>query len=259
MNFNNRNPTKKRKGDDGRADANSNVLDDIKNNKNNGNDGRNDDEHHANGQFMQRSLSHMERMEQMMMRMEDKLGTISSLESRCKELEAKCCSLENTLELTLQSVKDVDRKLDSLHNILGKKHNSLEARLESSIMQSFNDHVDQKFDSMLNNLDERTNSQKDFVDGQIEAIRLETKTYHEYNSMLARNQLWEYSADIPPIDQIMSDTNCDYPTAVNLTAAIQTMKEKTIKMRRGVFISEGNKRKGISLDTYRVRDQNITA
>ena len=240
MNTNNSNPTKKRKVDDGRAD---NVS---------GNNGNKQDEQNND------ASSQLDRMEKMMMRVEDKLGTISSLESRCEELERKCSCLESTLELTLQSVTDVGRKLDSLQNNSDKKRSVLEARLESSMMQTLKDHVDKKFDSMLNNLDEKSSSQKDFVDDKIEALRLETQTYHEYNSMLVKNQAWEYSADILPIDQIMSEADCDYHTAVNLTKEMQRIKERTIKMRRGEFIIEGNKWKNISLDTYHVHDHDFS-
>ena len=136
MNDNKRSsPTKKRKASDGRATVDG-PHDVNTGNTNDGGflsswfgyfSGRRDDASAGppnNEQFIQQSLSKMDRMEQIMMRMEEKLATVSSLESRCEQLEKKCCSLENKLESTSQSTKEhmnrLETKVDTVHVKLDK-------------------------------------------------------------------------------------------------------------------------------------------
>ena len=130
---------KKRKANDGRATTDCSHDVNTSNNNDGGGflsswfgyfSGRRDDASAGppnNENFIQQSLSKMDRMEQIMIRMEEKLATVSSLESRCEQLEAKCCSLENKLESTSQSTKEhmnrLETKVDSVHVKLDRSLN----------------------------------------------------------------------------------------------------------------------------------------
>ena len=177
--------------------------------------------HHVNEQFMQQSLSHMERMKQMMMRMEEKLDTV---ESRCEQLETKCSSLESTLQSTSRSLKEhVDRKLDSLYSNLDSKCESYERRLKAEQTK-----VEDKVDTLQLKIDE-------------------AQKFHAFNAMLARNQFWEYSTEIKSYDWLDDEGESAY-----LVKTAEALKEKTISMRQGEFPDfhndiEDKSAKGISL------------
>jgi len=124
------NPMKKRKANDGRATTDCSHDVNTSNNNDGGGflsswfgyfSGRRDDASAGppnNENFVQQSLSKMDRMEQIMMRVEEKLSTVSSLESRCEQLEKKCSSLETLLESTSR----IDKTL-KYHEMLIRNQN----------------------------------------------------------------------------------------------------------------------------------------
>ena len=222
MNDNKGSPTKKRKANDDRATTDD--THDVMNGTGNNNDGgflhnisrqRNDA---SSASCDENNRSQLDRMEVIMMRMEEKLATVSSLESRCEQLEAKCSSLENLLESTSQSAKEhIDRKFDSLYLHLEQKCSSLENRLDTKV-----DTVHVKLDKSLK--------------------------FHEYNSMLLKNQKWEYSAVVDTTDELI-DNGYNDDEAFYLGETAEDLKIVTTKMRQGEFTcGTSDNKKGVFVE-----------
>ena len=127
----------------------------------------------------------------------------------------------------------LDRMEQMMMTLVGKQAtvSSLESRCEQleKKCSALENKLEARLDSMHNNLVNGC-SKLDKIEKKLEGAQ----HYHEYNTMLLRNQNWNYSATVESENHHMIQGHSD-DHAVHLVRTAKMLKDMTIKMRQGEF------------------------
>ena len=128
-------------------------------------------------------------------------------------------------------------QMDRMENMMSRMEEKLTA---VGSLERRCENLEAKCSSLKTMLEMKTNSIKEHVDCKFDK-------QNEYNSMLVRNQTWEYS---PPVhsQEHWENNGYDEDVATYLSEWSRALKEITEKLRRGEFPDHSDGRKGIDLE-----------